>query len=277
MALRYHLSGGGGQGSGAFTAGVSRVGRKRYAFWLHLRAKDPPTMGEFTPLMARDGHEFQAYLAAPAGRPCGAVVVIQEIFGINGHIRSVTDGFAAAGYTAIAPALFDRIRRGIELGYGPADIDQGHGYAQQLKPEQTLKDLAAAVAVVRHSGRVATVGYCWGGALSYRAACELPIACAVVYYGKPQDAGKKPQCPVMYHFGSADKSIPLSDVERFESAHPEGIFYTYDGAGHGFNCDQRASYDATAAALAYRRTLEFLASRLQGGNQARQDTTGEND
>jgi carboxymethylenebutenolidase len=234
-------------------------------------------MGEFTTLMARDGHEFQAYLAAAPGRPSGAVVVIQEIFGVNGHIRSVADAFAADGYTAIAPAFFDRIRRGIELGYGPADIDEGRGYAQQLQPEQTLKDLAAAVAVIRHSGRVATVGYCWGGALSYRAACELPIACAVVYYGKPQDTGKKPQCPVMYHFGSADQSIPLSEVARLEAAHPEGIFHVYDGAGHGFNCAQRASYDATAAALARRRTLEFLASRLRGDNRVREGTGEETD
>jgi carboxymethylenebutenolidase len=234
-------------------------------------------MGEFTTLMARDGHEFQAYLAAPPARARGAVVVIQEIFGVNGHIRSVTDGFAGEGYTAIAPAFFDRIRRGIELGYGPDDIDQGRGYAQQLQPEQTLKDLAAALAVVRHSGRAATVGYCWGGALSYRAACELSLACAVVYYGKPQDGGKKPKCPVMYHFGSADQGIPLSTVERLEAAHPEGIFHIYDGAGHGFNCEQRASYDATAAALARRRTLEFLARRLQGEHRAGEGAGEESD
>ncbi|MGH8303486.1 MAG: dienelactone hydrolase family protein, partial [Steroidobacteraceae bacterium] len=175
-------------------------------------------MGDFTTLMARDGHEFQAYLAAPAGRPRGAVVVLQEIFGVNPHIRSVADSFAAEGYTTIAPALFDRIRRGIQLGYGSADIDEGRGYMQQLKPEDTLKDVAAAVAVVRHSGRVGTVGYCWGGALSYRAACELPIACAVVYYGNPRDTSKTPRCPVMYHFGSADKSIPPEQVERLKAA-----------------------------------------------------------
>jgi carboxymethylenebutenolidase len=221
-------------------------------------------MGDFTTLMARDGHEFQAYLAAPPGRPQGAVVVIQEIFGINRHIRSVTDGFAAEGYTAIAPALFDRIRRGIELSYGESDIDEGRGYVQQLKPEETQKDLAAAVAVVRHSGRVGTVGYCWGGALSYRAACELPIACAVVYYGNPSDTAQKPKCAVMYHFGSADRSIPLERVERLKAAHPEGTFYVYDGAGHGFNCDLRPSYDAAAAALARGRTLDFLARRLKG-------------
>ncbi|HEV7135178.1 MAG TPA: dienelactone hydrolase family protein [Steroidobacteraceae bacterium] len=228
-------------------------------------------MGDFTTLMARDGHEFQAYLAAPAGRPRGAVVVLQEIFGVNPHIRSVTDSFAAAGYTAIAPALFDRVRRGIQLGYGDDDRDQGRGYMQQLKPEDTLKDVAAAVAVVKHSGRVGTVGYCWGGALSYRAACELPVACAVVYYGNPRDTSKTPRCPVMYHFGSADKSIPPDQVERLQAAHPQGIFYVYDGAGHGFNCDQRPSYDAAAAALARERTLEFLARRLAGEDRARED------
>ncbi len=221
-------------------------------------------MGDLTTLMARDGHAFQAYLAAPAGKPHGAVVVIQEIFGVNGHIRAVTDGFAQAGYTAIAPCMFDRIRRGIELGYSPPDIDEGRGYMQQLQPEQTLKDLAAAVAVVRHSGRVATVGYCWGGAQSYRAACLLPIDCAVVYYGKAQDAGMPPQCPVMYHFGTEDKSIPLADVERMKALHPAGIFHLYEGAGHGFNCDQRPSYDAAAAALARDRTLKFLARHLTG-------------
>jgi carboxymethylenebutenolidase len=224
-------------------------------------------MGDFTTLMARDGHEFQAYLAAPAGRPRGAVVVLQEIFGVNRHIRAVTDSFAAEGYTAIAPALFDRIRRGIELGYSAPEVDEGRGYVQQLEPEQTLRDVAAAVAVVRHSGRVAAVGYCWGGALAYRAACELPLACAVVYYGNPRDTGKTPKCPVMYHFGAADRSIPLEQVERLQAAHGQGIFYVYEGAGHGFNCDLRPSYDAAAAALARRRTLDFLASRLTGADR----------
>src|SRR5262249_29881908 len=137
-------------------------------------------MGELTTIMARDGHEFQAYLSPPPGRPRGAVVVLQEIFGVNSHIRAVTDSFAQEGYTAIAPSLFDRIRRGIELGYSEAEIQEGAGYRQQLALEQTLKDVSAAVAVVRHSGRTATVGYCWGGALSYVAAAEVPIACAVV-------------------------------------------------------------------------------------------------
>jgi len=224
-------------------------------------------MGELTPLMARDGHEFQAYLAAPPAKPRGAIVVIQEIFGLNSHIRAVADGFASAGYTAIAPAFFDRVRRGIELGYSPPEIQEGRGYMQQLKLEETLKDLAAAAAVVRNSGRIGTVGFCWGGAMSYVAACELPIACAVVYYGNAvKYLDRKPKCPVMYHYGTQDASIPLSDVDQIKAAHPQGEFYLY-AAGHGFNCDQRPSYDAEASALARQRTLDFLAARLQGVKQ----------
>ena len=226
-------------------------------------------MGEFTTIMARDGHEFQAWLAAAPRRPRGAVLVIQEIFGVNAHIRKLTDGFAAEGFTAIAPALFDRIRRGIELGYAPADVQQGMGYLKQLEPEATRRDLAAALAVVRHSGRAAAVGYCWGGAQSYRAACELPLACAVVYYGKVvSDLARKPRCPVMYHYGTEDQSIPLSDVERIRAAYPDAPLYTYEGAGHGFNCEQRPGYDAQAAALARTRTLEFFNRHLAGAADA---------
>jgi len=221
-------------------------------------------MGELTTIMARDGHEFQAYLSPPPGKPQGAVVVVQEIFGVNSHIRAVTDGFAKEGYTAIAPCMFDRIRRGIELGYSQADVDLGRGYMQQLKLEDTLKDLSAAIAVVRHSGRTAMVGYCWGGAMSYVAAAELPIACAVVYYGKASNfLDRKPKCPVMYHFGTEDQSIPMSDVDKIKAVDTKGTFYEYP-AGHGFNCDQRASFDAEAAALARQRTLEFFGRRLAG-------------
>jgi carboxymethylenebutenolidase len=225
-------------------------------------------MGEFITIMARDGHEFQAYLAAPTGKPRGAVVVLQEIFGVNSHIRSVTDGFAAAGYTAIAPSLFDRIRRGIQLGYGPEARQEAIGYMQQLKTDETLKDVGAAIAVVKNSGRIGAVGYCWGGSLSYLAACELPVACAVVYYGKVANyLDKKPKRAVMYHFGALDKSIPLSDVDKIKAAHPEGTFYVYEGADHGFNCDQRPSYNPEAAALARQRTLGFLARYVAGEEQ----------
>jgi len=224
------------------------------------------SMGEYTTIMARDGHEFQAWLSAPPGRARGAVVVIQEIFGVNAHIRSVTDDFAAQGYTAIAPCLFDRVRRGIELGYTPEALQEGAGYARQLQPETTLKDLAAAVAVVRSSGRVGTVGYCFGGSMSYLAACQLPIACAVAYYGRVTNyLEQKPKCPLMYHFGTADTSIPMSDVDKVKAAaDARAVFYLYEGAGHGFNCDQRASFNSAAAALARTRTLDFLARNLRG-------------
>jgi carboxymethylenebutenolidase len=226
-------------------------------------------MGEFTTIMARDGHEFQAWLTAPPARPRGAVVVLQEIFGVNGHIRAVTDAFAAAGYTAIAPALFDRVRRGIELGYRPEEQQQGSGYRKQIPTETALKDIAAAAAVVRHSGRTGVVGYCWGGSLAYLAACELPLAAAVVYYGRVAEfLERKPRCPVMYHYGATDKSIPLDEVERVRAAQPAAPLYVYEGAGHGFNCDQRGSYDAGAAALARTRTLDFLARRLAGTEPA---------
>ena len=226
-------------------------------------------MGQYTTLMARDGHEFQAWLAAAPRRARGAVLVIQEIFGINGHMRSVTDGFAAAGYTAIAPSLFDRVRRGIELGYTSADMQEGAGYRKQIPAETALKDIAAAVAVVRHSGRTGIAGYCWGGSLAYFAACQLPLAAAVVYYGRVGDwLERKPRCPVLYHYGSEDRSIPLADVERIRAAQPAAPVYVYEGAGHGFNCEQRDSYDAPAAALARTRTLDFFARYLAGTEPA---------
>jgi carboxymethylenebutenolidase len=226
-------------------------------------------MGEFTTIMARDGHEFQAWLAAPPGRPRGAVLVIQEIFGVNSHIRAVAGDFAAQGFTAIAPALFDRVRRGIELGYSSADMQEGAGYRKQVAPEKAALDLAAALAVVKHSGRAGSVGYCWGGALSYLVACRLPVACAVVYYGRVGEyLQEKPRCPVMYHFGTADQSIPPADVERVQATYPQSPLYTYPGAGHGFNCDQRGSFDPQAAALARTRTLDFLNRYVAGGAKA---------
>jgi carboxymethylenebutenolidase len=220
-------------------------------------------LGEFTTIMARDGHEFRAWLAAPPGAARGAIVVLQEIFGINRHIRNVTDSFAAEGYVAITPSLFDRVRKGIELGYSPNETQEGRGYSMQLKPEQTLKDMTAAVNVVRHAGRVGVVGYCWGGTQAYLAARELPVACAVAYYGGriAQHLDKTPKKPVMYHFGEQDPHIPLSDVQSIRDRHPEGVIHMYP-AGHGFNCDERSSFDAPSAALARRRTVDFLAAHV---------------
>ncbi len=178
----------------------------------------------------------------------------------------MTDGFAADGYTAIAPCLFDRVRRGIELGYSAAEMQEGSGYTKQLTPEDTLRDLAAALAVVKHSGRAATVGYCWGGTLSYLAACQLPLACAVVYYGRVASyLDQKPRCPVMYHYGKEDRSIPHADVARTKAANPHAPLFVYEGAGHGFNCEQRDAYNPQVAALARARTLDFLGRYVAGG------------
>jgi carboxymethylenebutenolidase len=221
-------------------------------------------MGEFTTLMARDGHEFQAWLSAPAGRPRGAVIVAQEIFGVNRHIRAVTDDYAARGYVAIAPAMFDRIRRGIELDYTPAGMQEGIGYMLQSKREHAVADLSAAFATVRHAGKVGAVGYCWGGYLAWLAACELPVSCAVSYYGGPitQNLGTgTPGKPMMFHYGERDGHIPLADVDKVRAAHPNGIFHLYP-AGHGFNCNERADYDQPSAELALQRTLDFFTEHL---------------
>jgi carboxymethylenebutenolidase len=222
-------------------------------------------MGEFTTLMARDGHEFNAWLASPPGAGArGALVIAQEIFGVNRHIRRVADDYAAQGYVVIAPCLFDRVRRGIELGYSEAERQEGRGYRLQIPEEKTRLDLAASINVVRHAGRVAVIGYCWGGTLAYLAACALPICCAVAYYGGQikDHLDQSPRHPVMYHFGEQDPHIPASDVERIRAADPEGIFHLYP-ADHGFNCDERDTYDAASAALARERTLAFLAARME--------------
>ncbi len=220
-------------------------------------------MGEFTTLMARDGHEFQAYLAAPKGAPRGAVVVVQEIFGVNRHVRAVTDDYAARGYVAIAPAMFDRVRRGVELGYDAAGTQEGVGYMLQVTPANVLADLGAAIAVTRHAGRVGIVGYCWGGLCAWHAAGALPVSCAVAYYGGgiPKHLDSLPKKPMMFHYGERDGHIPLSDVEAVRTAYPAGIYHLYP-AGHGFNCNERPDFDAPSAALALERTLAFFAEHV---------------
>ncbi|MEO8063447.1 MAG: dienelactone hydrolase family protein [Pseudomonadota bacterium] len=221
-------------------------------------------MGEFTTLMARDGHEFNAWLVAPTGPARGAVVIAQEIFGVNHHIRAVADGYAAAGYVTIAPCLYDRVRRGIELGYSEKETQEGRGYRLQIPKEKTLLDLGASINVVKHAGRVAVVGYCWGGTLAYLAAGELPISCAVSYYGGQikEHLAKSPRRPVLYHFGDRDPYIPASDVEKIRTADPTGEFHLYP-ADHGFNCEERGSYDAASARLALERTHTFLTAQME--------------
>jgi carboxymethylenebutenolidase len=215
-------------------------------------------------LTTSDGVTIDAYRADPAGTPKGAIVVLQEIFGVNPHIRRVADGYAAEGYLAIAPALFDRARPGVELGYAPEDIPAGVALVGQVGHDKTMLDVAAAVKAASEGGKVGVVGYCWGGSLAYAAACSLPgIAAAVGYYGGniAKSLDSKPQVPLMLHFGEHDDHIPMSDVAAIQAALPDVPVYTYD-AGHGFNCDARGSYDKPSAAEALERTLAFFARHI---------------
>ena len=215
-------------------------------------------------LMARDGHEFDAYLARPAGRARGAIVVVQEIFGVNPYIRSVADRYAAAGWLAIAPALFDRVARGLEFGYTPAELPTARGTMMQVDTAKALLDIAAATAVVRHAGKVGVVGFCWGGRLAWLAGCEQPVAAAVAYYGTrigQHLPGQVPRCPMQLHFGERDEHIPAAEIAQIRAACPQAEVHLYP-AGHGFACDARASFDAPSAALAWQRTQDFLGRHL---------------
>ena len=216
-----------------------------------------------TGLVAADGHRLQAYEAVPVGAARGGVVVVQEIFGVNDHIRRVADGYAADGYRVIAPALFDRVRPGIELGYTDADIAEGRKIRGQLTFEQALADVEAARKALG-DGNIGIVGYCWGGTVTWLAAARLPgFAAAASYYGGGigQFAVEHPRCPTQCHFGEKDHAIPLTEVAAVRDANPAVEVYTYP-AGHGFNCDARASFDAAAAKLARERTLAFFIKHI---------------
>jgi len=217
-------------------------------------------MGQNIELQADDGHRFQAYVAQPAGKPRGAIVVVQEIFGVNSHIRSVADGYAADGYLAIAPALFDRAQRGYDTGYSPDDIQAGVAVMQKVNLDDAMRDVRACVAHVAGAGKVGIVGYCWGGTVSWVAAAKVDgLACAIPYYGGGiyGQIGQQARCPVMFQFADQDKSPTLAQAQEIAAAHPQAITHLY-AANHGFNCDQRGSYDAASAKLARERALAFL-------------------
>jgi carboxymethylenebutenolidase len=221
-------------------------------------------MSERITLHASDGQAFGAYVARPEGEPIAALVVVQEIFGVNAHIRSVADGYARDGFLAIAPALFDRIEPNVELGYEGADAQTARSFIPKLDVEKALADVAAAVDFCTSTGkRVGVIGYCFGGTIAWLAACRLPIAAAVGYYGGriAQYAAETPAVPVMLHFGRQDAHIPAEEVEKVQSLHPDVEVYWYD-AGHGFNCDARASYNAASAHQARARSLAFLKKHL---------------
>jgi carboxymethylenebutenolidase len=213
-------------------------------------------------LEAADGHSFSAWLAVPAGPPRAGLLVLQEIFGVNAHIRHVTEEFAARGYLAIAPALFDRVRRDAELGYDA--LEEGRDIMQRLAMDDVAMDLQAAVAAVASAGRVGAVGYCWGGAVADLAACRTAIAAAVSYYGRANVAwlDEQPRCPVQYHFGALDPLIPPEIVAQITAGRPGHEVHVYPDAGHGFNCDERPGYHAPSAERALERTLGFFARHL---------------
>jgi carboxymethylenebutenolidase len=222
-------------------------------------------MGDYVTLSAEDGHKLTAYVARPDGKPKAGLVVIQEIFGVNAHIRSVADGYAKDGFLAVAPALFDRIQPGVELGYEGADLQAAMRFVPLIDMEKSLADVAAAVefAACATGNKVGVIGYCLGGTLAWLAATRLHPAAAVGYYaGRIGNyAGETPAAPVMLHFGKQDKHIPVEEVEKVKTAHPEVKIFWYD-AGHGFNCNPRPSYNPEAAAQARERSLSFLNKHL---------------
>lgn len=222
-------------------------------------------MGKRIRLRSADGFELGAWEALPQGKPKAGLVVIQEIFGVNSHIREVAEGYAQAGYAALAPQLFDRVQADVELGYEADDMARGIEIAlQKLQMPNTLADLQAAVDCAAAHGPVGVVGYCFGGLLAWLSACELKgVAAAASYYGGgvAGAAERTPNCPVIMHFGELDAHIPLSDVDKIRAAQPAIPIHVYP-ADHGFNCDHRSSFDAESAALARRRTLDFLQEQL---------------
>lgn len=222
-------------------------------------------MGKSVALTAEDSHRLDAYRAEPAGKPRAGIVVIQEIFGVNSHIRKVTDSFAAEGYVALAPAIFDRVQRNFEIGYTPADVETGRTTRGKIQLDDMVADVRAAVKALQAEGlKVGVVGYCLGGTLAWLASTRIDgVGAAVCYYGGgiAASASERPRCPVLIHWGETDASIPPDHWATVKKAHPDVPAHVYP-AGHGFHCDERGSYHAESAALAGRRTLDFFREHL---------------
>ncbi len=224
-------------------------------------------MGETVVTKAADGHELDLYVARPKGEPIAGLVVIQEIFGVNRHIRSVADGYAKDGFLVAAPALFDRVEKGVDLTYEGADAQKGMALMQKIDVDEALVDVNAALTYVREETgkKSGVIGYCLGGLLAWLSAARLHPDAAVGYYaGRIGNyAAETPKVPVQLHFGKLDTHIPAEQVEQVHVAHPEVEIHWYDSAGHGFNCDMRASYNQEASALARKRALAFLKKHLK--------------
>jgi len=224
------------------------------------------SVGETITLKAADGHQFSAYKVTPKGKPKGAIVVIQEIFGVNRHIRGLTDGFAADGYLAIAPGIYDRAQPGVELGYTEADVVTGRELRTKISWDAIIQDVQAAVDAVKSAGKVGITGYCFGGSVVWLAAERVKgLSAAVGYYGGAiaQFADAKIKVPTILHFGAKDPMIPPGDIDKVRKNHPNLPIYVYD-ADHGFVCDERHHYDAAASKQARERTMAFFAKHLAG-------------
>lgn len=222
-------------------------------------------MGENITLTAEDGFELDAYRAMPSGEPKGAVIVIQEIFGVNGHIREDADRFAEQGYVALAPAMFDRLQKGVALNYDADGVETGRGFAMKINWDDVVKDLRAASGTLKQYGKVGLVGYCWGGTVAWVAAVrDSGVDCASGYYGGRviDFIDETPKVPVQLHFGDEDKGIPIENVEKIKAAHPDVPVYRYPEAEHGFHCDQRPSYHAEADQLATERTMALFKEHI---------------
>ncbi len=223
-------------------------------------------MGQHVSLTAADHHKLGGYRADPQGTPKGGLVVIQEIFGVNHHIRAVCDRLAALGYVAVAPAVFDRFVRDFECGYTPDEIAHARSYLGNLNWDHMVADMAAALGNLKGSGPLGAIGFCMGGTAAFLAACRIPgLSAAVAFYGGMigKFVDEKPKCPLQMHFGEKDEGIPLATVEEIKKKQPQAETYIYPGAPHGFYCEERASYRKDSAEVAWSRTKDFLAKHMK--------------
>ena len=220
-------------------------------------------MGQHITLPTTRTQCIGAYLAQPTGKPKGGIVVIQEIFGVNAHMRSVTDRFAEAGYTAIAPSFFDHLETGVELGYDEAGYARGKQLVTELGLDRAVEDVASAAEAIASAGRIGTVGFCWGGTVALLSALRLGLS-SVSYYGGRNlpFLSETPKAPVMFHFGEKDSGIPMDTVAKHRELLPQMETFTYP-AGHAFNRDiDPRAYDEPSAKLAMQRTLAFFQQHL---------------
>jgi carboxymethylenebutenolidase len=223
-------------------------------------------LGQQFTLTAADHHQLGAYRAEPAGKAKGGMVVIQEIFGVNNHIRAVCDRLAGEGYKAVAPALFDRTQKDFQSGYTPDEIANARKFVANPNWDAMLRDTDAAIKELKGAGPVGIIGFCMGGSIAFLSACRLAgLSASVCYYGGAiaKFADEKPRCPTQMHFGEADQGIPMSDVEQIKKKRTDAEIYVYPVAGHGFHCDERGSFHSDSAKLAWERSMAFLAKHMK--------------